>query len=523
MLFRRLACLTTIFAIAFAAHAQVDGLGKTEFANSGAAEAQEPFLRGLLLLHSFEYEDAREAFAEARAIDKDFAMAYWGEAMTHNHPVWFRQNTDKARDVLQELGATLDARLDKAPTEREKDYFRAVEALFFGDEKKEQRDFNYMAAMQRMADTYPDDLDAMAFYALSLLGCSHDGRDFTLYMKAAAAGEEVFARNPKHPGAAHYLIHSYDDPVHAPLGLRAARVYADVAPSAAHALHMPSHIFTAMGMWDRVVRSNIESYDAAEQRRERKGLDFDARNYHALHWKMYGLLQQGRFEEAREEVLSVQRDIADMDGGNGRIHASLALTRAAYLVDTGRWDSDVADVTVDEDKLWLETRSNHLFVNGMVALQRGDSDEASRHVKKLMDLKGEGKGRTVATILQHELKSLLLIEEGHADEAVDLLKKASAIEEGMPFDFGPPSPVKPSFELLGEVLLDLGDYEGAQEAFAAALARAPKRALSLRGLTAAAKGANDMETSKQAYRTLKEITRKGPNKGATGTTKTKKY
>ena len=507
MTIRRLTCLTLLLAVIVAAHAQVDGLGQTEFANSGAEEAQEPFLRGLLLLHSFEYEDARDAFAEARKIDKGFVMAYWGEAMAYNHPVWFTQETDDARAILEMLGSNLEARLEKAPTEREKDYIRAVNVLYYGTLDKKKRDFNYMARMEQLAEKYPDDLDAKAFYALSVLGCSHDGRDYSLYMKAASVGEEVFARNPKHPGAAHYLIHSYDDPVHAPLGLRAAHVYADIAPSAAHALHMPSHIFTALGMWDRVVKSNEESYEASEQRRQRKGLGLGSRSYHAIHWKAYGLLQQSRFDEAREAILSVKSDLEE-SGGTGRMRASLAMMRAGYLVDSRSWDSDVADLTLKAKGMGLETRANHIFINGMLALKRGDEDEASRHVKQLMDLEGKGKGRTVATILQHELKSLLLLKEGNPDEAVKLLRRATEIEDAMPYDFGPPSPVKPSFELLGEVLLDLDDNEGAQEAFTMALARAPKRARSLHGLAVAAMKTKDSDTAARAVNTLGEIEKK---------------
>ncbi len=502
---RRLANLALICAVTVVTHAQVDGLGETEFPNSGAEEAQEPFLRGLLLLHSFEYEDAREAFAEARQIDKNFAMAYWGEAMTYNHPVWFTQNTDKAHAVLEELGLSLSKRLLVAPTEREKDYFRAVDLLYYSDEDKKARDFNYMAFMERMVEKYPDDLDARAFYALSLIGCSHDGRDFTLYMKAAAAAEEVFARNPKHPGAAHYLIHSYDDPIHAPLGLRAARAYADIAPSAAHALHMPTHIFTALGMWDRVVEMNEASYQASEERRIRRSLPISSRSYHAIHWKAYGLLQLSRFDDAAAALRSVMVD-HKASGSRGRMAYSLALMRAAHLIDTEDWGGAFADITVDAKGLGLEARANHVFVNGLQALKQGDTDGASQHVKQLMDMEGKGKGRTVATILQHELKSLLLLEEGNPEEAVKLLRKATEIERAMPFDFGPPSPVKPSFELLGEVLIELEDYKAAQEAFTEALARTPKRARALRGLIHAATGAKDLDTAQHATRELKEIT-----------------
>jgi tetratricopeptide (TPR) repeat protein len=248
--------------------AQEVALGHTEFENSGAEAAQEPFLRGLLLLHSFEYEDAAEAFRAAQQADPGFALAYWGEAMTYNHPLWAQQDLDAARAALDRLAPTPEARRAKAPTERERAYVTAADALF-GEGDKRARDHAFAEAMEHVHTAYPDDLDAAALYALSILGTSHDGRDVRTYMRAAAVAEEVFARNPDHPGAAHYLIHSYDDPIHAPLGVRAARAYSEIAPAAAHALHMPSHIFTALGLWDDVAHLNEASWAAADARRDR--------------------------------------------------------------------------------------------------------------------------------------------------------------------------------------------------------------------------------------------------------------
>ena len=372
------------------AQAQTPALGETTFPNSGAAEAQEPFLRGLLLLHSFEYDDALEAFAEARRIDPDFAMAYWGEAMAHNHPVWFTQSTEKARRVLNELAPTLEARLAKAPTAREKDYLRVAEVLYFGEGDKEDRDRAFAEAMQRLYETYPDDLDAAAFYALSLLGTSHGGRDFRIYMKAAAVVEDVFAQNPNHPGAAHYLIHSYDDPIHAPVGLRAARVYSKIAPAASHALHMPSHIFVAMGMWDDVVASNEASWAAADARVERKNLGVNQRGFHALWWLCYGYLQQGRYDDALETLGIVEEDVRRSNGST-RTRYHLAAMRAAYVIDTEQWSSDAMRITVDREGLSLETKAIDLFTVGMAAAKTGQEDKARKTLKTLMDLVAEAK------------------------------------------------------------------------------------------------------------------------------------
>ncbi len=234
---------------------QASDLGRIDFPTSGSPEAQKHFLRGVLLLHSFEYEDAAEEFREAQKLDPGFAMAYWGEAQTANHPIWVERDAESARKVLNRLAPTPEAREARAPTSREKGYLDAVEILF-AEGKKPERDRAYAEAMLRLHERYPDDLEAASFYALALLGTCQGQRDTATYMKAAAVAEEVFAKNPMHPGAVHYLIHSYDDPVHAPLGMRAARAYSKIAPAAGHAQHMCSHIFVAMGMWDDVVRSN---------------------------------------------------------------------------------------------------------------------------------------------------------------------------------------------------------------------------------------------------------------------------
>ena len=213
--------------------------------------SQADFLRGLALLHNFEYEEAADSFRNAQKLAPDFAMAYWGEAMTQSHPVWHEEDIDAAREVLKRLAPTPEARLAKAPTEREKLYLRSVEVLF-GDGRKK----SVTAARSILAELhrkFPDDVDGSAFYALAILGTAEKGRDFATYMRAAAVLEEVFPQHPHHPGVVHYLIHCYDDSVHAPLGLRAARIYSKIAPEADHAQHMTSHIFLALGMWDEEI------------------------------------------------------------------------------------------------------------------------------------------------------------------------------------------------------------------------------------------------------------------------------
>jgi tetratricopeptide (TPR) repeat protein len=263
--------------------------------------------------------------------------------------VWQRTSPDLAKAALNKLAPTADARRAKAPTEKEKDWLGAVERLYgTGDAatslsaSKLARDLAYADAMKRMHEKYPNDDEVKSFYALALLGTSHGGRDVSIYMRAAALVEQVYAKNPQHPGAAHYLIHAYDDPVHAPLGLRFADAYSKIAPAASHALHMPSHIYFAMGMWDEASAINERSVKAADARREEKKLDVDARGFHALLWLVYGYAQQGRYDDARGVM--AQLEAAAKESGSERTRSHLALARAAWLIETRKWGEAKAPV-----------------------------------------------------------------------------------------------------------------------------------------------------------------------------------
>ena len=203
--------------------------------------------------------------------------------------------------MLSELGPTPEARRARAPTPREKAYLAAVDVLY-GEGDKPTRDRAYAAALETIARTYPDDDEAKAFQSLALLGTNLEPRDYAVDMRAAALVEDVFLRNEQHPGALHYMIHAYDNPVHAPLGLRAANRYSRIAANAAHALHMTSHIFFALGMWDEAVAANEVSWAASAARVERKKLAASEHGYHAYLWLSYAYLQQGRFDDARRVV-----------------------------------------------------------------------------------------------------------------------------------------------------------------------------------------------------------------------------
>lgn len=488
------------------------GLGETEFPTSGSPEAHERFYEGLLALHSFEYQDARDAFRAARKLEPDFAMAAWGEAMTHNHPLWLEEDKPAARAALERLAPTAEERRAKAPTAREKGYLNAVE-LLFGEGEALERSLAYAAAMGRLAEQYPEDLDAASFYALALLGTCHEGRDIPTYMRAAAVVEEVFAKNPRHPGAAHYLIHSYDDPVHAPLGLRAARTYAAIAPAAEHALHMPSHVFLALGMWERTAASNVDSYEAGEARRKRRDQGVGQRGYHALLWLHYARLQLGEVEEARRLLAIIAADSRETTALRTRRH--LALMRAHHAVETGDWEHlppapDLADLSPGQVAVTL-------FTDGLEALGRDDLAGAR---KALAELAGDYSSRVEGEeschantstysrfgtvdlgpmrIMELQLDALIHWKAGEGEKADDLLAEATALEEERSFGFGPPMPPKPSHELYGELLLALDRPEEALEEFEKALERSPRRTKSLTGLREAARLSGDEATARRA-------------------------
>jgi len=491
--------------------AEQSNLGSLDFPTSASPEAQGHFIEGMLLLHSFEFDDAREAFVEAQKIEPDFAMAYWGEALTHNHLLWNEQDSVRAREAMERLGATPEDRLAKAPTAREKDYIRTLDALY-GKGTGRERDIAYRDAMLRLAAKYPDDLEAASLSAVATLATSHDGRDYRIYMRAAAIVEEVFAKNPNHPGAAHYLIHSYDDPVHAPIGLRAARVYAKIAPAATHALHMPSHIFTAMGMWDDVVASNIDSWAASDARVKRKDLPIDQRSYHALWWLEYGYLQQGLYEDARDQLAIMEDDTAAT--GSERTRGHLVDMRAHYRIETRRWDTE--SIVIDTSDLGLSAITTDLFTRGLTAIRNNNVAVAKPLLAELKKvLAGKNKAGAdpktlepyvrTAHVLSHELEAAIHFAEGRGNGAVRLLEQATELEDTLSLSYGPPDPVKPSHELFGEVLLELKRPKEAVEQFEMALDRAPKRALSLLGLARAQSQSGDQTAASQTYAELSQV------------------
>jgi hypothetical protein len=500
-------------------------LGTVRFPTSAGPAAQASFLRGVAALHSFWYDEAAEAFREAERLEPGFALAYWGEAMTYNHPIWAEQDREAARAALNRLGVTREARAAKAPTPREKGYLEAVETLYGQagkgdkDDDKAARDQVYAQAMGRLAAAFPQDDEAAAFHALALLGTVRPGEpaDSQLRRRMAAAGalEEIFARHPDHPGVVHYLIHAYDDPVHAPLGLRAARVYARVAPVAPHALHMPAHIFVQLGSWDEAAASNEAAWAASVAWVERKGLPAEKRDFHSLSWLQYVYLQQGRWAKAAE-TLETARRAAREDPKSERMAGALAGMEARQAIETGQpaaaapaAPATVAGTPASGGHGYAHGGGGGLLAAGLAAARSGDGKaaaEAATHLQELATQR-EGYAAKPFAIMAREVEGLALLASRKEADGLARLEEAAKLEAALDPPSGPPEPAKPACELYGEALLERGRPEEAARQFELSLARTPQRAASLLGAARAAARRGDREGAERYAAALAAIWR----------------
>lgn len=510
-----------------------DQLGELHLSFSANPAAMPHFEKGLKLLHNFEYDDACKEFLQAQALDSNFVMAYWGEAMTYNHPLWRQQDYEKGWTAIVKLGEKPGIRAEKAKTELERDFLHAAEILY-GMGEKHQRDSAYSKQLEKMYGDYPGNEEVAAFYALSLLGAVPVGRDQAAYEKGAAIVQGILKENPQHPGALHYLIHSYDDPGHAPLALQAAHSYSEVAAGATHALHMPSHIFVAVGLWDEVVSSNIASWNASVERMKAKGLDNSDLSYHALHWLMYGYLQQGKTEEAQKIMLDMRRYVDELPSKNGRDY--LLGMKGNYLVETGDWDSEIAGYDCEQKDLNVATRAIFSFLEGMKAFRAGDKNALSATIEEMASewksaanlVSGAGiamcaaaKGSDnapnqldldQANVLEMELRSLLAQLAGSTPDAEKWLRSATVLQESISYSYGPPPIVKPSWELYGEWLLEQNRAGEALAQFDMALQKGPNRLMALSGKLKAAKMAGDEGKATEAEKALEDIRNKAAAK-----------
>lgn len=473
-------------------------LGEASLEVTGKPEAQADFENGLLLLYSFEFDDAREAFQRALAEDSTMAMAYWGVAMTYNHPLWRTQFTDSAQAVLalrEENGAVPGSDL-------EEDLLSSLDVLYEDGESKEIRDKNYADYYEKLYNKYPKNEEVAAFYALSLLGSVADGRDDKIFDKAGKVASKILETNPNHPGGLHYVIHAYDDPANAELAMEAANTYAKVAPEASHALHMPSHIFIAKGMWDKVISSNIDAYDASVERMKRKNLKDGARSYHAYSWLQYAYLQEGNFDEA-SDMLAKMIDYVENDPTKGA-RSYLVEMKGQYLIDTDAWETDFANIKIDVSDLNIMANAKCRFQDAMVAFNTKNQEAFEPILSALNDdIRRQAlyldtvdfklclpTQRTApmpsdiasAKAVSLQIEALKAWAAGDQAGTEKHLTQAIATADTLSFSYGPPEIQKPVHELYADWLLNQGRYSEAASQYEIALERAPGRRLSVAGV-----------------------------------------
>ena len=487
-------------------------LGSITWPTSAKPDAHTLFIRGVLYMHNFHYDEAAEAFRKGQKIDPADVMSYWGEAMSYTHPVWNEQDTTAARRALRRLAPTRARRLAIARTARERAWLDAAETLYEGNTPKAKRDTLYAAAMQKLHADQPKDPEAATFYALALLGLNQGQRDTVTYARAYAIVDSVFVVHPDHPGAAHYLIHAVDDPDHALLGLRAAQHYSQIASSAGHALHMTSHIFMALGMWDDVVTANERAQATIP----------DFLSSHVVTWLGYGLMQQGRYKEAQRWIDSLYRQAKlakSADVREGTMNGTGELV-ASWNASTNRWTERAGRIRVDTAGTDVSTVQFGIALGALGRGERALADSMLRGIVRELASDSTRLARTrnpqpgdvawngVIRIREHTLRAMLLAVDGRRDSALSLLRKAGAIEQSIPVEFGPPTSFKPPHEVAGEILLAMARFAEAESEFKLVLARTPRRTTAMIGLARAAKGQGKKDEAARTYAQLAEIWRR---------------
>jgi tetratricopeptide (TPR) repeat protein len=481
-------------------------LGTVHFPVSCAAAEQKPFARGVALLHSFWYEEAEKEFADIAQDDPKCAMAQWGLAMSQWHQLWNHPDAAVTKKGLEEAkkGGKLHA-----VTPRERDYIAAMKAFYGGKGDFFARARAYSKAMEKVYERYPDDHEGAAFYALSILA-ANEGNDptFANDKKAAAILEKLFAIEPDHPGVAHYLIHAYDKPQLAQLGLPAARRYAQVAPAAPHALHMPSHIFARVGMWDEDIQSNLASV-AATRKTAAMHKGGEGHQFHAMDFLFYAYMQSGRDAEARaliEEVKAMPDTIHNMYGMdyNPRAVTQVNFT-ALYPIEMHHW-ADAAALTAtgvagpDED-------SAVYWARAIGAAHLGHSEQVKKDAEQIdaihSDLVSKKKKDFAESVDEEHKQALawLKVAEGKYDEALAILRPLADQDDSLGEE---PSGI-PTREMVAEVLMMAKRPVEALAEYETDLKFNPNRFNGLYGAAQAAEAAGKQDQATKYYAELVKV------------------
>ena len=478
-------------------HPRPEKLGTVAFATSCAPAVQARFARAVALLHSFWYDEAEKAFGEVAAADPSCAMAQWGVAMSLYHPIWAAPTP---AEVKRGQEAVAKARAAGAPTERERGYLAAIETFFRDADTLDHRTraVGYEKAMGRVYERYPDDREAAIFYSLALLGTAPPAdKTYANQKKAGAILNRVLPAQPDHPGVAHYLIHSFDYPELAELALPAARSYSKIAESSPHALHMPSHIFVRLGLWDDSIRANEDSAAAARAHVEKAqpgATSFD--ELHAIDYLAYSFLQEGRDAEALRMVERV-RKVEKLDNPNFAAAYALAAVPARYALERGRWEEAAALEVAPTSFPWAKfpyAEAITYFARGVGAARSGDVARAREAVGRLTALRQAAVDAKIAywpdqiEIQRRAAAGWLARAEGRNDDAQRLLREAVELEAATDKHPVTPGAVLPARELRADLLIELGRPAEALSEYEASLKVAPKRRYALAGAARARTG-----------------------------------
>jgi len=506
--------------------------GSVDFKVSCAPEVRSEFIRGVALLHSFFYEEARRIFTEVAAKDPTCAMAQWGIAMTWWHPIW----TPPTPDEMSAGKAAIEKAMGTtAGTERERGFIQALNVYYdssdspnagavgqscHGPVGARDRVVAYEKAMRQLSEKYPDDFEAQTFYAFAILAVGYaTPTDTTLakQLQAAALLEKLWKKNPNHPGVTHYLIHSYDYPALAERGLPAARSYGSIAPWVPHALHMPSHIFTRLGMWEESIAANRSSADASRAYAAMRRRDAtEAEELHALDYMAYSYLQEGQDPKAKEIVDFV----ATVRKTNPALEFSAAYALAAipsrYALERNAW-SEAATLTVPELPHWSSFPSFEGLIEYSHALGRahtGDIGGARKAIDRMQQLRNSSTDPRLDYFKRHldlqieAASAWVTYGEGKKDDAVDLLRRAADAEDILGKHPVSPGALVPAREQLGDLLLKLDRPKEAEREFEAALKIYPGRFRGLYGAAHAAEQSGEKEKADHYYARLIEQTAK---------------
>ena len=503
-------------------HESAAKIGKVNFVVSCSPHAQRQFNEAVAWLHSFEYGESERVFEETAKTDPQCAMAQWGIAMSQYHQLWAPPN----RAELQKgARAVQKAKTLGTKTQRERDYIHAI-AEFYEDWERSNhpaRAARYELAMEQVYERYPRDLEGGVFYALALnasaLAATPMDKNYAKQKQAAVILNRVLRLQPNHPGVTHYLIHSYDYPALASLALAAARSYARIAPSSAHALHMPSHIFTRLGLWSEDIATNIRSENAAKDYARRSNLagTWDEQ-LHAMDYLAYAYLQQARDPEARA-VLDELRAIRKTDPESFKCAYSFAAIPARWALERRDW-KEASDLKIEPPNFpwarfqWAEAITH--FARAIGAARGNDVTRARVEVEKLAEIQKQLTGAkdnydwaTQVEIQRRAAAAWLAKARGKSQEAMELMRSAADLEDSTEKHPVTPGAVLPARELLGDLLLELNRPGEALKEFERSLVISPNRFNGLYGAARSAELAGDRIKARRYYRKLVETSSLG--------------